>query len=73
MVIFLYVVLYHFTVLICLSHIIYYLTFFIFNHFWLLINKYALMSRELTFHYKLYTSLKTGFRGVALFGTCLYI
>lgn len=71
---FLYVVLYHFTFSICLFHIIHYLTFFIFNHFLLLINKHALMSRELALHNKLYRSLKTGFgEAASLFGTCIYI
>lgn len=71
---FLSVVLYHFTFSICLFHIIYYLTLFIFNHFWLLINKHALMSSELAFQYKLYIGWKTGFSEVvSLFGTCMHI
>lgn len=71
---FLYVVLYHFTFSICLFHIIHYLTLSIFNHFWLLINKHALMSRELALHNKLYRSWKTGFgEAASLFGTCIYI
>lgn len=73
LIIFLYAVLYHFIFSICLFHIIYYLTLFIFNHFWLLINKHALMSRVLSFRYKLMQTKTPDSVKLPLSGTCIEI